>query len=94
MIASFQDILLNPVACLILAALSTIITLIVHKYFLTQSETEAESAFKVMMRTYGKIVYRILFSLLGSIVAAIVVSTRNGQSPTLTNYSYSKIAGF
>jgi hypothetical protein len=93
-IASYQDLLLNPVPCLILAAVSTIVTLIVHKYFLTQSETEAEGAFKVMMRSYGKIVYRILFSFLGSIIAAIAVSTRNAQSPTLTNYSYSKIAGF
>jgi hypothetical protein len=47
-----------------------------------------------MMRNYGKVIYRIVFSFLGSIIAAIVVSTRNGQTPGLTSYSYSKIAGF
>ena len=69
-------------------------TLLIHKHFLTPSETEAESAFKMMMRNYGKIVYRILFSLLGCIVSAIVVASRSSQTPSLLVGSYSKIAGF
>lgn len=85
---------LNPVACLIVAALTTIFTVIINKYFLTASETESEGVFKKMMRNYGKIFYRIVFSLIGSIVAAIVVATRDGQSPALLKNSYSKIAGF
>lgn len=78
-----------------MASISTIMTLIIHKYFLTQSETESESVFKTMIRTYGKIIYRIIFSFLGSIVAAIVVATRTGQTPTLlSDGNYSKIGGF
>jgi hypothetical protein len=77
-----------------MAALSTIMTLIIHKYFLTQSETESEGVFKNMMRSYGKIFYRIIFSLLGSIIAAIVVATRSGQTPSLLNDTYPMIAGF
>lgn len=77
-----------------LVATSSFITLLIHKHFLTPSETEAESAFKIMMRNYGKIVYRILFSFLGCIVSAIVVASRSGQTPTLLVDTYSKIAGF
>jgi H+/Cl- antiporter ClcA len=85
---------LNPVACLIVAALTSIFTLIINKYFLTASETESEGVFKKMMKNYGKIFYRILFSLVGSITAAIVVATRDGQTPALLSNNYSKIAGF
>ena len=38
--------------------------------------------------------YRILFSLLGCIVSAIVVAARSGQTPSLLVDTYSKIAGF
>lgn len=77
-----------------MVATSSFVTLLIHKHFLTPSETEAESAFKVMMRNYGKIVYRILFSFLGCVVSAIVVASRSGQTPTLLVDTYSKIAGF
>ena len=94
MVASYQDIALNPVAGIVMASLSTIATLIIHKYFLTASATESESAFKTMMINYGKIVYRILFSFLGIIVAAIVVSTRSNRNPALLADRYSKKAGY
>jgi hypothetical protein len=73
---------------------TNIFTVIIHKYFLTPSETESEGIFKKMMRNYGKIFYRIVFSLIGSIIAAIVVASRDGQSPALLTNNYSKIAGF
>lgn len=77
-----------------MVATSSFVTLLIHKHFLTPSETEAESAFKIMMRNYGKIIYRILFSLLGCIVSAIVVASRSSQTPSLLVNTYSKIAGF
>jgi hypothetical protein len=46
-----------------------------------------------MMKNYAKIFYRIVFSSIGSIVAAIVVATRHGQSPALLSDNYSKTAG-
>lgn len=77
-----------------MSSVSTILTLIIHKYFLTNSESDAESVFKTMMMSYAKIIYRILFSVLGIIIAAIVVATRSGQSPELLSSTYSSIAGF
>lgn len=78
MVASYQDIVLNPACCICMACFSTIITLIIHKYFLTSSETSSESNFKNIMKNYSKIIFRIIFSILGSIIASIVVATRNG----------------
>lgn len=91
--ASYQDIVLNPTACILMSSITTIATLIIHKYFLTQSETEAEGVFKTVMKNYGKIIYRIVFSFIGSIIASIVVATREGQTPALLNNNYSKTAG-
>lgn len=33
--ASYQDIVLNPTACMLMCSITTIITIIIHKYFLT-----------------------------------------------------------
>lgn len=93
-IASFQDISLDPVASMVLAALSSILTLIIHKYFITRSDSEAESAFKVMMKNYAKIIYRVLFPFLGIITASIVVAARSDKTPALLSSNYSQIAGF
>ena len=38
MVASYQDIALNPSACMVLACFSTILTVVIHKYFITASE--------------------------------------------------------
>jgi ABC-type antimicrobial peptide transport system permease subunit len=76
-----------------MACFSTIITLVVHKYFLVQSETESEGQFKMMMKNYSKIVFRIGFAVLGSIIASIVVACRNGASPGLLSSNYSQTAG-
>ncbi len=94
MIACYQDIALNPAACIALSCVSSIVTVIVHKYFITASETDSESMFKTMMKNYSKIVFRILFAFISSIIASIVVASRNGTTPELLASSYSKIAGF
>ena len=47
-----------------------------------------------MMKNYSKIVFRILFAFLGSIIASIVVASRNGYTPELLAADYPKIAGF
>lgn len=83
MIASYQDIALNPSAAIVMACLSTIVTVVVHKYFITPSETDSESIFKTMMKNYAKIVFRIVFGILGSIIASIVVAARSGTTPEL-----------
>jgi hypothetical protein len=46
------------------------------------------------MTHYSKVVYRIIFSIIGIIITSIVVATRNKQSPELLLDNYSKIAGF
>ena len=92
--ASYQDVALNPSACMVLCCLTSIVTLVVHKYWITSSETNEESMFKVMMRNYSKVVFRILFAFLGSIIASIVVASRNGVTPELLTADYSKKAGF
>ena len=85
---------LNPVAAIIMASLASIATLIVHKYFLTESESESESVFKMIMKSYSKIIFRIVFPIIGIIITSIVVATRNGLTPNLLSSSYSTIAGF
>ncbi len=48
----------------------------------------------MMMRNYSKIVFRMGFAVIGSIVAAIVVAARNGISPDLLSSDYySRTAG-
>jgi len=76
-----------------MSLVSTIITLIIHKYFITDSQSNAESAFKFLMINYSKIIYRILWSFLGIIVTSIVVATRSGLTPNLLSSAYSKTAG-
>ena len=76
-----------------MACFSTIITLIVHKYFLTTSETSSESTFKDIMKNYSKIIFRIIFAILGSIIGSIVVATRSGATPALLPLEYSRTAG-
>ena len=46
-----------------------------------------------MMKTHGRMIYRILFPFLGIIICSIVVGARSGQTPNLINNTYSKIAG-
>jgi hypothetical protein len=92
--ASFQDVALNPVSCIIMASIASIGTLVVHKYFLTVSETESESIFKMIMRNYSKVIFRIVFSFLGIIITSIVVATRDGYTPALLSKDYDKTAGF
>ena len=93
-VASYQDIVLNPVAGMVMVSLSTIATLIINKYFLTAASTESESAFKTMMINYGKIAYRILFSFIGIIIGSIVVATRENRDPELLPSENSRKAGF
>jgi hypothetical protein len=93
-IASYQDVALNPAACMVLSCLAAIVTVVVHKYFITASDSDAESTFKVMMKNYAKVVFRVLFAFLGSIIASIVVAARNGTAPELLTGDYSKRAGF
>ena len=81
---------MNPVACLIIAALSSALTLFVHKKYIKKHVEGEQQSF---MRQYGRIVFRIAFSLLGVIICSIVVATRSGQTPNLITDSYSKIAG-
>ena len=47
----------------------------------------------MMMRNYSKIVFRMGFAVIGSIVAAIVVAARNGITPDLLSSNYSRTAG-
>ena len=93
-VASYQDTALNPSACMVLACLSTILTVVIHKYFITASDSDEESAAKVIMKNYSKVVFRIIFAFLGSIIASIVVASRNGYTPELLTADYPKIAGF
>lgn len=88
--ASFQDIALNPSVCLIIAALSSFSTLIIHKKYI---KTHVENDSNSFIRQYGRIVFRILFSVLGVIICSIVVAARSGQTPALITGSYSKTAG-
>ncbi len=45
------------------------------------------------MKNYSKIIFRILFGTVSSIIASIVVATRNGVSPDLLSDYYSRTAG-
>jgi hypothetical protein len=92
-IASFQDISLDPVSCMVMSLFSSIGTVIAHKYFMTSSESRKEDTFKQLMANYSKIIYRVLFSFIGIIIASIAVATRSNRTPELLNNSYSLKAG-
>lgn len=92
-IASFQDISLDPVSCMIMSVLASIVTVVAHKYLLTNSENKNEGAFKQLMANYSKIIYRVIFSFLGIIITSIVVATRSNRTPALLSNSYSLKAG-
>ena len=94
MVASYQDTSLNPSACMVMACISSILTVVIHKYFITASDSDEETTAKSMMKNYSKVVFRIIFALLGSIIASIVVAARNGTTPELLAADYPKIAGF
>ena len=76
-----------------MSVFASIVTVIAHKYILTNSENKSEGAFKQLMANYSKIIYRVLFSFLGIIIASIVVATRSNRTPVLLNNSYSLKAG-
>jgi len=46
------------------------------------------------MVNYSKVMFRIIFSVLGIVIASIVVAARKGTTPELLYDNYSKIAGF
>jgi hypothetical protein len=93
-VASYQDTSLNPSACMVMACISSILTVVIHKYFITASDSDEETIAKTMMKNYSKVVFRIIFAFLGSIIASIVVAARNGTTPELLAADYPKIAGF
>ena len=85
---------MNPSACLIIAGLVAALTLVFDKKVMVEDNNKEEkSAFKEMMKHHGRMVYRTVVPILGIIITCIVVAARSGQTPNLTNNSYSKIAG-
>lgn len=46
------------------------------------------------MKNYSKVIFRVFFGFFGSIVASIVVASRNGGTPELLAADYPKKAGF
>ena len=96
-IASFNDISLNPVSTMVVAMLATILTLVFDKYVFQKTEVRDEEDIKMIIFRYSKIIWRILLSFVGCCVAAIIVSEREGSTLELltTNASlYSSKALF
>jgi uncharacterized membrane protein YjjP (DUF1212 family) len=76
--ASSTDILVYPVAAIVLGGFASVITLLLHKYL-------AQNFF---IKSFPDATIRFFSSVLGGIFAAIIVATR---SPSLT--SNSSVAG-
>jgi hypothetical protein len=76
-----------------MSLISTIATLMIHKHLTNIAQSNTESAFKFLMINYSKIIYRILWSFLGIVVASIVVATRSDLTPALLSSNYSGTAG-
>lgn len=81
-IASITDILLYPVATIVLSGLASFSTIILFKYF-SQS---------YMLVFFPQSTLRVLFGFLASVFAAIATAARITQTPTLAN-NLSTLAG-
>lgn len=97
-----MDIALNPSVVMCLALISTVITLIFYYYYYN-SQTKVKpiniSAVITVLMYYSRPLFRIILTLLGIIVTAIVVSTRSYSTILLLDTGkygsqiYSKTAG-
>jgi ammonia channel protein AmtB len=91
-ISSYADLALNPVACILPAAIASVMTLLIGKFYLSEVG-EDESLVKTIMRKHPRIFARLIYSFIGIIICSIVVAARDGVSPNLLNNNYSTIAG-
>lgn len=101
--ASFMDISLNPSPVMLLALISTIITLIYYHYQnsveLKVSKIQSESSFLVFALYFNRSFFRIVLPLIGTIVNCVVISTRRSTKHPLLNTNtygeniYAKTAG-
>lgn len=78
-VSSFSDLSLNPVAGMTMTLVSTIVTLVVSKYLVSDGSVRNESDFKVVLTKFSKILFRILWSFISVSIGAIVVATRNSS---------------
>ena len=65
---------------MILALVSTILTLLVDKYLVAKTDVRNESDFKMVLLKFSKIIFRIVWSFVGVCVGAIVLKTRESSS--------------
>jgi hypothetical protein len=58
---------------------STLVTLVVNKYLVSDTNVRNESDFKVVLTKFSKILFRILWSFISVSIGAIVVATRKSS---------------
>lgn len=83
--ASFEDITLHPVTGMVMALVSTIVTIIANKYLITTTSVRNESDFKMVLMKFSKILFRIIWSFIGVCIGVIVVKTRSTSDLALLN---------
>lgn len=81
---------MDPVAVIVIAGAASLLTLVIEKKVKTMSN---EGGFGQLMTGCSRIVYRMLFSLVGIVICSIVVGARTSRTPSLLTNSYSKTAG-
>ena len=76
--------------------ISTIVTLVVNKYIVSEATVRNELDFKIIMMKYSKILFRIIWSFVSVSIGAIVVNSRSSSGFNFLNDTgdYSKKAGY